>query len=107
MGVKADGTIVTWGMPGESADAVEHLARGGSADKMMRGGAVVLPNGNVRMWGKAAEDAGAGDVASRLAKGVRSFHRTQAAFTALRDGGDVVAWGHPSCGGDASAVAAE
>jgi hypothetical protein len=78
--------------------------------------AALLARGRVVVWGDAASggdcsvgatpaDSEAGpDVCSQLDRGVHTVYSTDRAFAAKLRSGEVVAWGDPNYGGDASLV---
>ena len=119
--LKNDGSLYTWGRPdegGDSSSVADHLRDG--VVRVVSSGtsmAAIKQDGSVWTWGlrttdPRSEDKGGsidtgsprgGDssaVADQISSGVEELYTNRYAMAAIKEGGQVVAWGDPLRGGD-------
>jgi hypothetical protein len=104
--LKADGTVVTWGMPfaGGDSSAVQSQLTGVQQVFSSQGAYAALKNdGTVVTWGISSVGGNSREVQSQLTDVTQVFS-SQQAFAALKADGTVVTWGSGDTGGDSAAV---
>ncbi len=113
--IKADGSVVTWGIApfgGDSSAVASQLNGAVGVTQIYSTGsafAALRADGSVVTWGDAAYGGDSSAVASQLngAVDVTQIYSTGLAFAALRTDGSVVTWGYANLGGESSAVASQ
>ncbi|CAE7843542.1 CPK2 [Symbiodinium sp. KB8] len=114
--ILSDGTIVSWGYPGNGGDcrsASAHLRNVQEVQASQFAFAALRGDGSVVTWGNSACGGNCSKVACQLKQvrevqdllqDVREIQASEAAFAAILANGEVVTWGWAGYGGDSQAV---
>ena len=105
-GIRADGTVVTWGDEASGGDsrAVKHRLKGVvELQASSKAFAAVLADGGAVTWGHP-DYGGDSSTVQVLLRGVKRIQSTGNAFAAILANGNVVTWGDKYMGGDSSKV---
>jgi alpha-tubulin suppressor-like RCC1 family protein len=114
--LKNDGSVSTWGEPGNGGDpsvTTEDIAGGVSNDLSSEvveifattsAFAALKENGSVVTWGYGDAGGDSSIVSGYLASGVREIYSNESSFVAVKTDGSVVTWGKANIGGDSSSI---
>ena len=102
-----DGSVVTWGYPGEGGDSSAVRTQLKNVQQIQSSGfafAAILDDGSVVTWGDAASGANSSGVQTQLKNVQQIQGNRRGAFATILEDGSVVTWGLAGYGGDSSAV---
>lgn len=110
-GIKADGSLYSWGNPlfgaGVSSLTTPELARVKHVTASRGSFAALLATGRVVAWGDRMTGGDASAVANQLVENVVHVVASRSVFVAFKKDSSIVVWGHPQNGGDTTAVASQ